>query len=551
VVRDRRFDGVRTIKSHGGGRTMSGREPHHHEDRFTVLDLRPTSLTLALEFACALWPHRTAIVDGRTTYQYEKLWSASGALADYYTESGVEPGAIVACKVRNSVSVLLSALACWRIGAVHCGLDADLTLSETVRQLRLSRAFAVIADGTLAEDLLCRTPVPDEPWRSHVFKAGELEMACKQAELPLRLGIRASRPSRERYSPCAAVWPQPAASVFLTSGTTGGRKAVVQYHLPTVAGVLYLAQLLRMGPSDVHLAQLPLSHAFGFHTAISGLVTGGSLILQQGFQVEEAASTIRDGQVTIFNGSPTHYRRMLDLQREHPGAVPTGLRGIGSAAPFSRELVERVAGELGMRLVVLYGSTEGFGMVLSDSEQMPVKHLDARQSPNVRVTRPDGSRAELMEAGEISILTTRRWRYLDDARMAELGGHEAPTWIRTGDRGLITAEGELVFRGRVTGQINRGGLKIDPTEVEEAIFQHDAIADVAVIGLPDDEYGERVCACISAKDRQRVPTILQLRDFLGSSLARHKLPDEIILTEIPRDGTGKPDWARLRMLAAR
>jgi acyl-CoA synthetase (AMP-forming)/AMP-acid ligase II len=215
--------------------------------------------------------------------------------------------------------------------------------------------------------------------------------------------------------------------------------------------------------------------------------------------------------------------------------------GIGSAAAFPPDLLRAVYDELGMEFMLMYGSSEGVGVATADRDDVLRGSVGRPQPGTVAVVDPEGEPVPPGETGEIAFSRAAfPVRYWDGPEAEDTG------WYRSGDLGRLDGEGRLYVLGRIKHQINSGGLKVDPAEVEGALARAEGVHDAAVVGLPHPVYGETVCACVVAGPGA-APTLEGLRAELGEVLAPHKLPRELCLVDrIPRTRLGKVDLPALR-----
>lgn len=501
----------------------------------------PAPLAPTLEDACRRWPGRPALTFGGETTSYETLWQRVMSLAGAYERLGVGRGDRVLCQLRNCPEHIVATGAAWLRGAVHVGADNDLTAAELSRLVERLDARVLLFQPSLA-------------------RRGDLDaLATVAAEHPsTRLIVHAPeagayQPLDELLSsrdPVAATPTDPLdpALVFLTSGTTGEAKAVVEPRAAHWAKMQLFADAFRPGPDDVHLLYLPISHVFGSRLAMLALLRGGRLVLSERFSAQRTLELVAEERVTVLPGVPTHLR-LLRERFDPAGHDPSSLRWVLSAAAnLPRPLAEWVYDALGAEITYVYGCSEGFTMLTAQREQILAGSVGTtvfRGPPGtpadgtVRIADPEGATVPTGETGEIVFGAAVPVRYWDHPEAATDG------WYRTGDLGRMDADGAVYIVGRLKELVNRGGLHVSMAEVELALLLHPGVADAGVIAAPDATLGEAVCACIAAAGTS-APTLAELRDFLGEQLARHKLPDELcVLDAIPRTDIGKVDRREL------
>ncbi len=520
--------------------------------------MRATALASSVEAACDRWGDRSAITYRHHTLSYQDVWTAVGALAGAYAALGVEPGERIVCQLPTRPEHLVAANAAWARRAIHMGADKDLTPTELASLVARTDAAAVIVqpppDTTdpLAYGRAVREARPhtvtighDTPLQKGHPTLAELLSASAQP-----LG-RAETPAPEASHTDAS----DTALLFLTSGTTGTSKAVMETLSALWAKMQFFADAFRPGPDDVHVMYLPLSHAFGLKLSLTALCSGGRLVMLDRFSPQEALRLATDEQASILPGTPAHFAMLLDAVDRRSHDLSSLRWAVTAAAPLPRPLLDRLYYQLGVEVFHVYGCSEGFLTATTDRQQLLRGSVGKNAFRGPDGTPPDGTvtvadpdthgpvgRGEI---GEIAYGARSPVRYWQECSAATDG------WYRTGDLGFIDADGCLFVRGRSKDVVNRGGLKVVPGEVEGPLFAHPAVADCAVVPAPDPVLGEAICACVVASSEQPAPQLRELRSFLAPTVARHKLPDELcVLRALPRTRTGKLDRRALVHLVA-
>lgn len=488
----------------------------------------PTTLVEGLRDAIDRFGDRPAVSWRDGTLTYAELGRRAAEVGERLAGLGVGRGDRVLCRVANRPELLVCALATWGRGAIHAAVDAGLTDAETAWHVATTGPAVLVvenggppeADGMRVVSLDRLAALGDGTPRGH---GGATALDGPGADDP--------------------------AVILFTSGTTAEPKAVVRYQGQVLDAWQRSGALLGCGPDDVHLVHLPLSHGFGFGLAMAALLTGGKVVVLDRFSVDGTIDTIRDEGVTVLHGTPTHFTLLTDRCAERGLALPTLRVGMGSAASFSPELIARVFDLLGMDLILVYGSSEGLGWVTRDRDAMLDGSVGVPPPATARIVGPDGADVAPGEVGEICIRRRASFHYWGQPRTTP-GEAESP-WYHTGDVGRMDGLGRVYVLGRVKHQVSRGGLRVDPGEVEALLARHPALADVAVVGVPERVLGQVVCACVVTRDGAAV-TLDQLRGFLAGSLARHKLPERLCVVDaIPRTPLGKTDRGQLQSLAIR
>jgi len=317
-----------------------------------------------------------------------------------------------------------------------------------------------------------------------------------------------------RLRPDDGVAPEVAALVA-TSGTTGEPKGVELTWAGLRASAEAVSAVLGAGPGDRWLCCMPLHHVGGLAVLARSWVSGVPLTVLPRFDVEEVAAAA-DAGATLVSLVPTMARRLVDagvdlgrFRRVLVGGGPSD----GWAGPVSRT----------------YGLTETWGGAVHEGHPLP----------GVEVALGAGD--EILVRGEVVM---RGYR-LAPAETAAAVGPDG--WLRTGDAGALDADGRLSVVDRLRDLVITGGVNVSPTEVEQVLAAHPAVADVAVAGAPDPEWGERVVAWVVPRDPGDPPTLAGLRSFAAERLSAPKLPRQVVMVDaVPRTPGGKPQRGRLR-----
>ncbi|MBG0566085.1 class I adenylate-forming enzyme family protein [Actinoplanes aureus] len=495
------------------------------------------TLSAALLATAQRWPDRAALICPRHRLTHADLAEAAGRLAGVYRRLGVGSGDRVACSVGNRCEYLVAMAAAWSLGAVHVAVDHRSTAPE------LAAVIAKTGAGTLiyepGDDRTNPYAVPAAVRRRHP----DVQVVVVTDHLAPAELVRWTVDDAGRPEPGDGPAPDDPAIVFISSGTTGTPKATVGFHGNLAGRWRALAGWLEFRPQDVHLAQLPLSHGFGMMMALSGLLAGGCLVLLDRFSPEAALQAVGTHGVTVLNGAPAHFTLLLDRLDPAVHQVDTLRFSVGTAGSFRPELVNEIWERLAVDLMVMYGSSEGIGVATKDAEDVLRGSVGRPEPGSVRVV---DSRHEPLPTGTVGEIAFSRSTY-----PVRYYGEAPPPdpWYYSGDLGHLDEQGRLYIHGRQAHQIDRGGLKVDPVEVEQALLRCPDVADAAVFGRADPMVGETVCACVQPVTG-RHPDLLVLRAELSQRLAPFKLPEELcLLDEIPRTAIGKVDLPRLREAA--
>jgi o-succinylbenzoate---CoA ligase len=304
-------------------------------------------------------------------------------------------------------------------------------------------------------------------------------------------------------------------AVIHTSGTGGAPKLVAFDRRAIDAAVASSSLALESGPEDAWLCCLPLAHVGGLLVLLRAVLLGAPVAVHPRFDVDAIAA---EADVAFISVVPSMLRRLLDAGVD----LARFRRILVGGAALSRQLRGR-AEAAGGNVVETYGLTESCGGVVYDGRPLPGTsvRIDS-ETRGIELRGPTLMRGYRADAASTSVAFTR------------------DGWLRSGDAGRFDGEGRLHVLGRLDDVINTGGEKVWPQEVESAVSTHPTVADVAVAGRPDAEWGERVVAYVVPTDRAAPPSLADLRDHAASTIARFKAPHELVIVdELPRTASGK------------
>jgi acyl-CoA synthetase (AMP-forming)/AMP-acid ligase II len=304
-----------------------------------------------------------------------------------------------------------------------------------------------------------------------------------------------------------------------------------------------MAAVLPMGGDDVGSIAFPYAHIAGPDYIVSMLVLGFPSVVLEAFVPDEAVEVFKRYGVTMAGGSTAFYVALVNAQRKRPDELlAPSLRVLsGGGAPKPPEIYFEAQRELGARVQHGYAMTECpmCAFPLPDDTDEQLAYSDGPPVPGCRiwVVRRDGTDADVDEEGEVRVAGTMLFRgYTDPVLNAEAFDEQGR--YRTGDLGKLRADGRLVITGRTKDIIIRKGENISAKEIEDVLYAHPAVRDVAVIGLPDRERGERVCAVVEtapgAKDLTFDEMVRWCRD---AGVMVQKVPEQLVVQELPRNQT--------------
>jgi fatty-acyl-CoA synthase len=488
-------------------------------------------------------PDRTALVFGEERISYRRLDAEVNAFAHALRSLGVHVGDRVAYQGRNHPSFLVALFATGLLGAVFVPLDPRLAEPEVLYRLADSGSTVLIHDGSAASaertasaGVRHRVAVQDSRATGDEFGYAELLEKAERGRVDRPVPLEA---------PCM---------IMYTSGTTGRAKGAVLTHGNIVWNAMNVLVDSDLAADDVALACAPLFHAAALNmTALPTLLKGATVVLTAGFDAALALELIERERVTQMFGVPT----MFDAMAAHPrwpDADLSSLRRIlCGGAPLPRRILDSYLAR-GLPFGQGYGATEaGPGILYLDAASIGSKDGSAGVPhffADVRVVRPDGDDAAVGERGEVLVsgphVSGGYWE-----RPEETAAAITPDgWFRTGDVAHVDGDGYAYVVDRVKDMIISGGENVYPAEVEDVLLAHPAVAECAVLGVPDDKWGEVGHAVVVLVPGSDVIGA-DLLEFLRPRLAAFKVPKSYTFVAcLPRTGSGKVAKPLVRELLA-
>ncbi|RMF72755.1 MAG: long-chain fatty acid--CoA ligase [Acidobacteria bacterium] len=457
---------------------------------------------------------------------YGTLVEHAARRAGELARRGVRPGDRVAMLSENRAEVAELLIACWRLGACVVPLNTR----HTPRELAL-----------VLDDARPRLLVVDEEHEPAARRA--LDAAPGAALVPLDGSVEG-----RIAGPQAAPVATDAALLLYTSGTTGRSKGALLSHGNVVATIAALIAAWRIVPEDRLLLTLPLFHTHGLVVGLlTTLAAGGTVALHRRFDAGEIARALGAGEASLFYGVPTLYVRLVEALRERGAAFPARVRLCCSgSAPLAPETFGAFRELTGLEILERYGMTET-GMTLSNPYAGPrLPGTVGRPLPGVsiRIVGEDGTDVSDGADGELLVAGPNVFGgYLGDERKTResfVVDGQGGRWFRTGDLARRDpATGHVTLLGRRHELIISGGFNVYPREVEDVLAAHPRVAEVAVCGVPDPEWGERVVAFVVGRG---AISARELAAWARERLAGYKVPRRFVpLASLPRNAMGKID----------
>ena len=495
-------------------------------DTVPLLEGVMANLSSVLDQAAAEHGERPAVRLDSLVLSYAELRDAAGRAASLLSSLGIAPGDRIAIMLPNVPAFPIAFYGALGAGAIIVPMNPLLKSREVAYYLGDSRAKVLFAWHEAAAEAA-----------KGAAGTGAQVLEVEDHDLHALLAGLAPVPSMaEQVSDDVAV-------ILYTSGTTGTPKGAELTHANLTRNAeLSAAAMLNAGPGDVTMGCLPLFHVFGLTCGLNATInSGGTLTLLPRFDAGKALDIIGRDKVTIFEGVPTMYAAML----HHPD----------SAAADTSSLRTCISGGASMPVEIMRGFEQTFGCMILEayglSETSPVasfNHPDRvrklgsigtpMEGVGMRVVDADGGELPVGEAGEIAIrghnVMRGYWGKPEATAEAIPDG-----WFRTGDLAKVDDDGYFFVVGRLKDLIIRGGYNVYPREIEEVLHEHEAVAEVAVIGIPHAELGEEVGAAVQLKPGAAATTA-ELRAFARQRLAAYKYPRHFwFVRELPKGPTGK------------
>ena len=487
-----------------------------------------------------LFPDRIAVVFGDRQWTFRELEQKSQAAAAVFQQHDIKPGDRVALMLPNAPSFPVWYYGALRIGAIAVSVSTRLAAGEV--------AFVVDDSGAKA------------------FVASTDAMSTVEAELPAHAELRLAvdefgEPTEDAgndfasasYQDIYNVEPNEAALILYTSGTTGFPKGATLSHGNVRSNVHAFNHLCNMQPDDNVLVAVPLFHCFGQNALLNSVLNaGGTIVLQQRFDLSETKRLIADQNITQLYGVPMMFSLLLD------SCTVEELAGVNycfsAAATLPIQTGNAWQQKFNLPIHEGYGLTETSPFAtynhrlkfVPGSIGMPIDSVE------IKIVDPETDEScSTGEPGEIAIrgpnVMLGYWN-----RPKETADAIREGWFYSGDIGQLDESGYLYIVDRVKDMITVGGLKVFPAEVERVLLDHDAVSEVAIVGAPDSVFGEQVFGFLVLTEGTPEQTALSdISAYAQSHLGNYKVPRRMVAIEkLPRNPSGKVLKTKLREMAA-
>ncbi len=497
-----------------------------------------------------------AIVDGEVRLSFQDLAIAVDEAGRAFLAAGIEPGDRVAIWSPNVWEWVVALLGLQSAGAVVVPINTRYKGTEAGYILQASRArILVTVEGFLGNHYVAMLDDQDLPHleRTVVLRGDVPPGAASWSDF---LANGSDVPPARLDDRVAGLSPDDPSDILFTSGTTGKPKGVVATHGQTLRGFADWAAIVGLRADDRYLVVNPFFHAFGYKAGIIACLTvGATLVPQAVFDIPMAMAKVAEHQITALPGPPAIYQTFLnhpDLDRPAMSSLRLAVTG---AAPVPVELIERMERELGFETVVTaYGLTESCGIVTvcrPDDPPELISGSSGRAIPGVevRIIDDDGAEVPRGEPGEIVVrgYNVMQGYFEDPEQTAE--AIDTDGWLHTGDIGTMDGAGYVAITDRKKDMFITGGFNAYPAEIERLLLTHPELAQVAVIGVPDERMGEVGMAFVVAATGT-TPDPEDVIAWAREHLANFKVPRHVRVVEaLPMNASNKVLKGELRAAA--
>jgi fatty-acyl-CoA synthase len=471
------------------------------------------------------YPHETMLIDERGSLSFERVHRRSNALAHAFAGMGIGPGDGIGVMCRNHRGFIETTLAAAKLGASALYLNTMFAGPQLVEVMRREGPKALVydeefaglldgVDGDIARIVAWTDGAPLEPTLEALIAAND----DSNLKPP---------PDNPRF-------------VILTSGTTGTPKGA-QRSSPD--GLLAMAALIDKIPyraRDTMMIAAPLFHSWGFFHFVMSLPTASTMVLRRRFDPEETLQAVQANRAQVLAVVPVMVQRILRLPEETLASYDLSSLRIASASgsALPGELATAWMDRFGDNVYNLYGSTEVSWATVATPADLRAAPGTAGRPPRGTVVRLYDEAGQEVPRGEVGRIFVGNEMTFEGYTGG--GGKESiDGLLSSGDVGHLDSDGRLFIDGRDDEMIVSGGENVFPREVEDLLADHGAVVEVAVIGVDDEEFGQRLKAFVVAETEAEVSEE-ELRAHIKANLASYKAPREIeFLDELPRNATGK------------
>lgn len=461
-------------------------------------------------------------------FTYEQFGDAVQRTASLLAGKGIKKGDVVSLLMANSVEYIVSYFACWQLGALAGPINSLLKTQEMEYVISNSDAKALLVHSDFLP--MVESVQQDVPQLTNVIVFDDVAVATRE--------VVNTSPND------VTIAPDDEAIIIYTSGTTGKPKGCLLTHRNVIANARQISQWLGFGSKDRLLTLMPLFHMNAVSvTTMSALYAGGSTVVSPKFSASRFWQIVSDYQITSFGSVATMLSMLLTT---YPDGVPPGLNtkqlrfAMCGSAPVPAEIIKRFEEIFGCLVIEGYGLSESTcrSTFNPPDERRRAGSCGLPIGNEMRVVDEEDNDVPVGALGEIVLrgenVLKGYYKNPEATKSAFRNG-----WFHTGDIGYRDRDDFYYIVDRKSDMIIRGGENIYPREIDEVLYQHPAVAAAAVVGVPDELYGEEVAAFIVLREGSEV-SAAELIEFCRERLADYKCPKSVrLVKDIPKGPTGK------------
>jgi len=511
-------------------------------------DLDHGTIPAMVRNSAARWPEAEAVVDGAQRITFAELADRVTEAARAFVAAGIAKGDRVAIWAPNIWEWIVAAAGLQSAGGVLVPLNTRFKGQEAAYVLGRSRARILLTvQGFLDSDYVGMLDAAGRPetLEQIVVLRGDVPEGCLSWDgfLAGAASVDASEVDRR----IAELGPEDVSDILFTSGTTGMPKGVVQTHGQTLRAYGSWSEVIGLRPGDRYLIVNPFFHAFGYKAGwMAALLNGATIVPHAVFDVPSVLARVPEERISVLPGPPTLYQSILAHPDRDRFDLSTLRLSVTGAAAIPVELIDRMRRDLTFETIITgYGLTEACGiatMCRFDDDPETIAKTSGRAIPDVEVAivDDDGHEVPRGEPGEVVVRGYNVMREYYENPEATAETIDADGWLHTGDVGVMDERGYIRITDRTKDMFIVGGFNAYPAEIENLMLgTDDAIAQVAVIGIPDERLGEVGAAFVVPRAGSDIdPDGLVAR--CRESMANYKAPRRVkVVDELPLNATGK------------
>ena len=517
----------------------------------------PATLPAMLADAARRWGERPAIVEDGHAISYVQLHALARRAARAVMALGVQAGDRVALWAPNCNEWIVAACGVHAAGAVLVPLNTRMKGEEAADILQRSRARVLVSVGGFLKQYypdLLQGLRPDT--LEQVVVLGDALRPSADLDWQGFLERAEAMPEAAQLQREAAVRPQDTADLMFTSGTTGRPKGVMAAHQPTLLAFRAWSEVVGLEEGSRYLIVNPFFHTFGYKAGwVAALLRGATIHPEQVFDAEAILRRIQNERINFLPGPPTLFLTML----AHPhladfdlSSLQAAVTGAASVPPI---LIRRMREELGIaKVTTAYGLTECGGCATlcdatDDAETVARTCGKALPGTEVRCVDAEGRPVPPGEAGEVLLRGYHIMQGYFEDEQATREAIDSDGWLHTGDVGVLDERGYLRITDRLKDMFIVGGFNCYPAEIERMLADHPDVAQVAVLGVPDERMGEVGCACVVLRHGAQLDAPAFIAWCRGK-MANYKVPRHVLQFDtLPVNATNKIQKRELQVLA--